>query len=264
MTRQVEIKVRLAPDLKGQFDQLCRSASTTMSAQLTRLIASWVDDDQFIEQSENSDANLPTATVGQETSDENIADGATVGEEILSELGNLSKRMEQLVDAHPHYWFEKWYSGHAEENGQALLRFDTKMGQHHSAANNALRDMRSHITAVGQLAQYREPPFYKDYKIWTAVASGVLGVALILSLLPGNSSISRFFAVKMVGGSNPIHAAKIIAGGDLWHGNLIVETTALMKAEPFASSFSQCIEKAKRKPKPSTCKIMFPILIEEK
>jgi hypothetical protein len=264
MTRQVEIKVRLAPDLKGQFDQLCRSASTTMSAQLTRLIASWVDDDQFIEQSENSDANLPTATVGQETSDENIADGATVGEEILSELGNLSKRMEQLVDAHPHYWFEKWYSGRAEENGQALLRFDTKMGQHHSAANNALRDMRSHITAVGQLAQYREPPFYKDYKIWTAVASGVLGVALILSLLPGNSSISRFFAVKMVGGSTPLHATKIIAGGDIWHGNLIVETTALMKAEPFASSFANCIERAKRKPKPSDCTVKFPILVGEK
>jgi hypothetical protein len=264
MTRQVEIKVRLAPDLKRQFDQLCRSACTTMSAQLTRLIASWVDDDQVTEPSENSDANLPAETVVQETTDHNVPQQPNVGEEILIELGNLSKRMEQVVDAHPHYWFEKWYAGRAEKNGQALLRFDTKMGQHHSAANNALRDMRSHITAVGQLAQYREPPFYKDYKIWTAVASGVFGVVLILSLLPGNSSISRFFAVKLVGGSNPIHAAKIIAGGDLWHGNLIVETTALMKAEPFASSFAQCIEKAKRKPKPSTCKIMFPILIEEK
>jgi hypothetical protein len=264
MTRQVEIKVRLAPDLKRQFDQSCRSDSTTMSAQLTRLITSWVDDGQIIAQPESSDTNLAAEVVVQEATDHDVPNRPNLGEEILSELGNLSQRIEQIVDAHPHYWFEKWYSGRAEKNDQALLRFDTKMGQHHSAANNALRDMHSHITAVGQLAQYREPPFYIDYKIWTAVASGVFGVALILSLLPGDSAVSRFVAVKMVGGSNPIHAAKIIAGGDLWHGNLIVETTALMKAEPFASSFAQCIEKAKRKPKPSTCKIMFPILVEEK
>jgi hypothetical protein len=260
MTRQVEIKVRLAPDLKRHFDQSCRSASTTMSAQLTRLITSWVEADL----SENSHANLPAETVVEETADHGDTERPNVGEQILSELGNLSQRMEQLVDAHPEFWFEKWYSGRTEQNGQALLRFDTKMAQHHSASNNALREMRSHITAVGQLAKYREPPFYKSYKIWTAVASGVVGVALILSLLPGESAISRFVAVKVVGGSNPLHAAKIIAGGDVWHGNLIVETAALLKAEPFASSFAQCIEKAKRKPKPSTCKIMFPILVEEK
>jgi hypothetical protein len=259
-----DIKIRLAADLKRKFDLACRETGTTMTAQLNRLITSWIDGGQITAEAENLDASPPTEIEAQEQPDKTIADGPAIGEQVLSELGDLSQRMEQLVDAHPHYWFEKWYSGRAEKNSQALLRFDTKMGQHHSAANNALRDMRSHITAVGQLAQYREPPFYKSYKIWTAVAGGVFGVTLILSLLPGNSSISRFVAVKMVGGSNPIHAAKIIAGGDTWHGNLIVETTALMKAEPFASSFAQCIEHAKRKPKPSTCKIMFPILIQEK
>jgi hypothetical protein len=264
MTRQVEIKVRLEPDLKRHFDQSCRSASTTMSAQLTRLITSWVGKDQIIAESENSDANLPAENVLLEAAEVEIANEPNGDVEILSAIESLSQRMDDLIEAHPHYWFENWYMGRAEKNGQALLRLSTKIGQHHAAANEMLRSLRTHISAVGQSAQYREPPFYQNYKIWTAFGVGVLALLLVLALLPGESSISRFAAVKIVGASNPLHAAKIIAGGDTWHGDLIVETAALMKAEPFASSFAKCVEEAKRKKRLSTCQIMFPKLVEEK
>ena len=108
--------------------------------------------------------------------------------------------------------------------GQDLLRFSTQQAKHHSATDAALRDMRSHVTAIGRIAEYREPPFFQDYKIWTALGIGLFTMLLpVLALLPGGSAISPYLtAVKMVGGANPTHAANIIAGGNAWTGGLIV------------------------------------------
>lgn len=264
MAIQSDIKIRLPADLKKQFDQACRTNETTMTAQLIRLIQSSVASDQPDNPAVQAiDAAVSDPEAGQ-NADIAPEKNSLATTEILLAVGSLSERMEELVDAHPQFWFQDWADRRVNKDGQDLLRFSSQLAKHHAAANEAIRDMRAHITAIGRISEYCEPPFYQDYKIWTAAGAGVFAILLVLALLPGGSAISRFTAVKMVGGANPIHAAKIIAGGKAWTGGLIVETAALMKSEPFASSFANCIERAKRKPKPSDCTVKFPILVEEK
>ncbi len=264
MTKQADIKVRLSPDLKAQFDQNCRTNDTTMTAQLVRLIQSSL----VVEPPNDSLPPIDDVSIAESDGNQNAVsepnEKAATEIEILSAIESLATRMEELVDAHPQFWFKKWFDTRASLENQDLLRFSTQQAKHHSATEAALRDMRSHVTNVGRMAQYREPPFFQDYKIWTAFGVGVFALLLVLSLLPGDSTISRYLAEKMVGGANPVHAAKIIGGGNGWTGQLVVETTALMKEPTFASSFADCVAQAKLKPKPSNCRIKFPVLVAEK
>jgi hypothetical protein len=68
-------------------------------------------------------------------------------------------------------------------------------------------------------------------------------------------------AREIIGGKNDVHAAGIMAGGGSFAGQLIYETSALMKTEPFANDYARCVEKAKTAKKSTRCTLTFPALV---
>jgi hypothetical protein len=259
MSRLADIKIRLAPDLKRRFDSWCREAGTTMTAQLVWLIQSVVENEPR--------AALPKGipeAVSDRDIDDQAAEDATTNAEIMQLLLSMEDRVEHLVEAHPQNWFENWFAKRAAQDGQAMNQLGRRQSEHHAAANDVIRGLRSHITSLAQTAQFREPPFYQNYKIWTSAGAGALSLLLILALLPGESEISRSVAIKMVGGANPIHAAEVIAGGNALRGELIFETVALMQSDPFASSFADCVQRAKRNKAAFNCTLKFPGIVQTK
>jgi hypothetical protein len=262
MTATSEIKVRLDAGLKKQFEQACRDGGTTMTAEVNRLILALVE--------------CGGASAGQRPGDQakaNPAEGGgqdcavvetAVGEQVLAALGQVAQRIEQLVAAHPQFWFEKWYAGRAIQTRDFLEKLSAAQGAHQKAVNDGQSAVRAHIEEFARLALHREPRFYRSYKIWTAFAAGALALLLTIALLPGESGLARFTAIKMVGGKSPLHAAEIIAGGDAFHGNLIHETAAFMAVEPFASQYGACAERAKHAHKDQSCTLKFPPIVEDR
>lgn len=136
----------------------------------------------------------------------------------------------------------------------------SELSQANGTHDFALKAMRTSIDEVMRNTSRREPRFYQDYKIGAAAIAGAMAIILVLALLPGESGFARFTASKIIGGKNPVHAADIIRGGDSFHGKLIFETTALMKTEPFATSYAQCVERAKQARRTFRCTLAFPAI----
>jgi hypothetical protein len=230
-----------------------------MTAQLVWLIQSTVDNEPLANGFEPS-----STTAFEQAVDSEAYVEAAIGAAVIQLLAIIEDRVENLVEAHPQFWFENWFAKRTAQDGQAINQFGRRQSEHFAAANEAMRGLRAHVTSLAQTAQFREPPFYRNYKIWTSAGAGALSLLLLLALLPGEGTMSRHLAVKMVGGANPIHAAEVIAGGDALHGKLIFETAALMQFEPFASSYAECVQRAKRNKKALTCTLKFPAIVQTK
>jgi hypothetical protein len=259
MSRLADIKIRLAPDLKRRFDSWCRETGTTMTTQLVWLIQSVVDNEPLAAVPESSKETAFDRAVDRQDTEDAVTSAA-----LMRTLVAVEDRVENLVEAHPQYWFENWFAKRAAQDGQAINQLGRRQSEHHAAANEAMRGLRAHITSLAQTVQLRDPPFYKNYKIWSGAGFGALSLLLVLALLPGESAISRRLAIKMVGGANPIHAAEVIVGGNALRGELIFETAALMQSEPFASSYAECVQRAKRNKKALTCTLKFPAIVQTK
>jgi hypothetical protein len=185
---------------------------------------------------------------------------------ILSGLNVLFKHIHQIAQDQPQHWFENWFAtARAKERAAdhaALIQLSDDQARHVRSSVESHRAVRAHIEEVSRLALYREPRFFRNYKIWTAAGTAVLAMLLVLALLPGDSAIARFAAEKIVGGKDRLHAANIVAGnGDAYRGELIFETSALMKVEPFASTFAECVKRAKQSRSTFICSIKFPRLV---
>jgi hypothetical protein len=260
MAAVTDIKVRLAADLKRRFDKSCRESGTTMTAQLVGLIQASVDGDQPAKTS----AELPV------TSSANMDDASSteaVLNPILADLRILAKLARQIAEDRPQNWFENWFAtARAKERASdraMLVELGDEQSRHLKSSTDSHRAVRNHIEEIARLALYREPRFYRNYKIWTAAGAGGLAMLFALALLPGDSALARFSAEKIVGGNDRLQSANIIAGdGDAFRGELIFETSALMKAEPFASNFGECVKRAKKSRSTFTCNIKFPRLVE--
>jgi hypothetical protein len=260
MSTPSEVKIRLDPSLKKQFDQLCREAGTTMTSEISHLISAAIEKNAEQPDAEAVPPVPPEAAADEE--EETVAEPEPTATEILVErFDELLTWIESAHAGHPRNWFEQWFKVRAQPE---LMAIGKRHGEHAQALGNAatsLANLQKSIDRVESNTRVIQPRFYQDYRIWTAVAGGALALVLMLALLPGETGLSRFLARKIIGGKNDVHAAGIMAGGDSFAGQLIYETSALMKTVPFANDYARCVERAKTAKKVTRCTLTFPALL---
>ncbi len=260
MSAPSEVKIRLDPAMKKQFDQLCREAGTTMTSEISHLISAAIE--KNAEQPEAEAVPPVEPETPTDETEESVAEPEPTATEILVErFDELLTWIENAHAGHPRNWFEQWFKVRAQPE---LMAIGKRHGEHAQALGNAaasLANLQKSVDRVEINTRVIQPRFYQDYRIWAAVAGGALALVLLLALLPGEASLSRFVARKIIGGKNDVHAAGIMAGGDGFTGQLIFETSALMKSEPFAKDYARCIERAKAARKVTRCALTFPALV---
>lgn len=260
MSTPSEVKIRLDPALKKQFDQLCREAGTTMTSEISHLISAALEKSAEHAEAEALPPVEPEAPVDEV--EETVADPEPSATDILvGRLNELFVWIDNAHAGHPRNWFEQWFKVRAQPDLMAIGKWH---GGHSQALGNAatsLATLQKSIDRVELITRVIQPRFYQDYRIWTAVAGGALALVLLLALLPGETAASRFVARKIIGGKNDVHAAGVMAGGDSFAGQLIYETSALMKTEPFANDYARCVERAKSAKKGTRCTLTFPALV---
>ena len=262
MNTPSEVKIRLDSAMKKKFDQLCREAGTTMTSEISYLISAAIEKRAEEAEIEASTASLvePETPIG--ALELPVADPVSSATDILvARLNELFAWMDNAHAGHPRNWFEQWFKVRAQPE---LMTIGKRQGEHSHALGNAatcLATLQKSIDRVEQNTRVIEPRFYQDYRMWTASAGGALALVLLLALLPGETGPPRFVARKIIGGKNDVHAAGIMAGGSSFAGELIYETSALMKTESFANDYVRCVERAKAAKKRTRCKLTFPALI---
>lgn len=253
MTAPTEVKVRLEPALKKNFEKKCREAGTTMSSAINNLILEAIE--------EIEEAAAPDKVTLPEPQPEIEPEEVNPLEDVLTEQIEELARLGRFIEAiHPQKWLSQWFDRQVTPEFSHLAREQAEL---YATSNMSFSAIQNRLEIIEWQTKSVKPRFYEDHKIWAAFISGGLALVLILALLPGESPPSRFLARKLVGGNNDVHAAAIMAGGNSFSGGLVAETSALMKNEQFAHDFARCVAKAKYAKSETRCKLKFPILVRD-
>ncbi len=260
MSAPSEVKVRLDADLKKQFERKCRDAGTTMSAEINHMILAATERQDEVAESVAADPAVVHSQSDQFDRTEVVE--IPVADAMLEQLEELLALTNKIHADRPQTWFDHWYKTQAAPAFATLAKQNSEYAQAQAAAKASQSVIETRLDEVVRNTRMVKPRIYEDYRIWSAFGAGVMALVLLLALLPGETAPSRLLARKIVGGKNDVHAAGIMAGGDSFHGNLIFETTALMKTEPFASDYARCVKRASAARKVTRCSLTFPALFQ--
>lgn len=262
MSAHSEVKVRLDPATKRQFDQVCREAGTTMSSEISHLVKAAIERNaEAVAQLEEAPPEVEEGPA-EEIVIETVTPEPTPTDHLIGQFNALLAWLEKLQQDRPQSWFDQWFKARATPEFATLAKPLAEQGKRGEDAGIALAAIQKQLDDLVRIARRVPPRFYQDYRFWTAFGAGFSAFLLLLALLPGETAPSRFVARKIIGGKNDVHAAGIMAGGNGFTGQLIFETSALMKSEPFAKDYARCIERAKAARKVTRCTLTFPALVQ--